>query len=106
MSVNGGARHTNNLTFTSGVIPYLVQRLSGSSSRKSNSTCLRVRKNVPKEGAVQLMRFVSQRQIQDAIKLPRTPPGNDAGDEGLFWVIGDVRANTVDGTSVVAIGTA
>ena len=99
------------VTLTSGMMPYLVQSSSGSSSRNSNLACLRVHKNAPKsskfpEGAVQLNRFVSERQIPDMTKLPRTPPGNNAGDESLFWVIGNVRANTVDGTPKVAIGAA
>ena len=73
--------------------------------------CSRVRKNAPKlsefpEGVVQLNRFVSGRQIPDMTKLPRTPPGNNAGDEGLFRVISNVQANTVDGASKVAIGAA
>ena len=58
------------------------------------------------EGAVQLIRSVSKRQMPDASNLPRTPPGDDAGDEGLFQVIGDVWANTVDGALKVAISAA
>lgn len=37
--------------------------------------------------------------------LPRTPPGHNTGNEDLFRIVGDVRANPVDGTSKVAIST-